>query len=374
MYRLPVLPLDGAWPPPRRDGIAAPLVCLPASWPVQLLCHTQRPQPTTHRPGAVPRQHAAFEAAIPGRPGAGGASAAGAAAAHPPDRCRVLREELLHAAAHAAARGLRGRDSQDGRRRRQPAGQGPAARGGAAGGGGGGRAAAVQRARQGAARAAPAASAARGGGGAGLAPARALRPLRRLAPGPPRPQALPRHCAAGAGGAGGGLDVGVQPIIRPWSQRMAPSARPSCLRHFGSLTRHAAGALSTQAREFEGGPLALSYFLLSQLPVDDDVRQQLLEATSGGWGAGGGGRWERNTAAARLCWEPCFAHTACLPACSGRAAAGRVPAAGGTGKPGLPRLRRAPGPLHRRAAGAAGGVGAGAGAVGKRCTGGGLRI
>lgn len=38
-----------------------------------------------------------------------------------------------------------------------------------------------------------------------------------------------------------------------------------------------------QAREFEGNPLELSYFLLSNLPVDDDVRQQLLEACSGGW-------------------------------------------------------------------------------------------
>lgn len=33
-----------------------------------------------------------------------------------------------------------------------------------------------------------------------------------------------------------------------------------------------------QARSFEGNPLELSYFLLSNLPVDDDVRQQLLEA------------------------------------------------------------------------------------------------
>jgi hypothetical protein len=36
-----------------------------------------------------------------------------------------------------------------------------------------------------------------------------------------------------------------------------------------------------QAREFRGGPLELSYHLLSNLPVDDDVRQQLLEANSG---------------------------------------------------------------------------------------------
>lgn len=39
-----------------------------------------------------------------------------------------------------------------------------------------------------------------------------------------------------------------------------------------------------QAREFEGNPLELSYFLLSQLPVDDDMRQQLLEAKTGVWG------------------------------------------------------------------------------------------
>ena len=38
----------------------------------------------------------------------------------------------------------------------------------------------------------------------------------------------------------------------------------------------------SQARGFEGNPLELSYFLLSNLPVDDDVRQQLLEAKTGG--------------------------------------------------------------------------------------------
>ncbi|EFN59238.1 hypothetical protein CHLNCDRAFT_138225 [Chlorella variabilis] len=39
-------------------------------------------------------------------------------------------------------------------------------------------------------------------------------------------------------------------------------------------------SIAPQAREFEGNPLELSYFLLSNLPVDDDVRQQLLEACS----------------------------------------------------------------------------------------------
>ncbi|KAL4426161.1 hypothetical protein ABPG77_007443 [Micractinium sp. CCAP 211/92] len=37
-------------------------------------------------------------------------------------------------------------------------------------------------------------------------------------------------------------------------------------------------SIAPQAREFEGNPLELSYFLLSNLPVDDDARQQLLEA------------------------------------------------------------------------------------------------
>ncbi|PRW58559.1 cereblon isoform X2 isoform B [Chlorella sorokiniana] len=37
-------------------------------------------------------------------------------------------------------------------------------------------------------------------------------------------------------------------------------------------------SIAPQARGFEGNPLELSYFLLSNLPVDDDVRQQLLEA------------------------------------------------------------------------------------------------
>ena len=46
--------------------------------------------------------------------------------------------------------------------------------------------------------------------------------------------------------------------------------------------------IALQAREFEGNPLELSYFMLSNLPVDDDVRQQLLEAHTGGWVGGCG--------------------------------------------------------------------------------------
>jgi cereblon len=38
--------------------------------------------------------------------------------------------------------------------------------------------------------------------------------------------------------------------------------------------------LRVQAREFEGNPLELSYFLLSNLPVNDNARQQLLEAST----------------------------------------------------------------------------------------------
>lgn len=53
----------------------------------------------------------------------------------------------------------------------------------------------------------------------------------------------------------------------------------------GKASAHAtAPPTALQAREFEGNPLELSYFLLSNLPVDDDVRQQLLEAHTGGWG------------------------------------------------------------------------------------------
>ncbi|KAL4443928.1 hypothetical protein ABPG75_011665 [Micractinium tetrahymenae] len=37
-------------------------------------------------------------------------------------------------------------------------------------------------------------------------------------------------------------------------------------------------SIAPQAREFEGNPLELSYFLISNLPVDDDARQHLLEA------------------------------------------------------------------------------------------------
>ena len=52
----------------------------------------------------------------------------------------------------------------------------------------------------------------------------------------------------------------------------------------GKASAHAtAPPTALQAREFEGNPLELSYFLLSNLPVDDDVRQQLLEAHTGGW-------------------------------------------------------------------------------------------
>lgn len=40
-------------------------------------------------------------------------------------------------------------------------------------------------------------------------------------------------------------------------------------------------SIAPRAREFEGSPLELSYFLLSNLPVDDDARQHLLEWTSG---------------------------------------------------------------------------------------------
>ena len=39
-------------------------------------------------------------------------------------------------------------------------------------------------------------------------------------------------------------------------------------------------SIAPQARQFEGNPLELSYFLLSNLPVDDDVRQQLLEVAT----------------------------------------------------------------------------------------------
>ncbi|KAL4853631.1 Phospholipase A I [Chlorella vulgaris] len=39
-------------------------------------------------------------------------------------------------------------------------------------------------------------------------------------------------------------------------------------------------SIAPQAREFEGNPLELSYFLLSNLPVNDNVRQQLLEAST----------------------------------------------------------------------------------------------
>ena len=41
-----------------------------------------------------------------------------------------------------------------------------------------------------------------------------------------------------------------------------------------------------QVPAFMGDPLALSYWLVSNLPLDDAVRQQLLEAHSG---VGGGG-------------------------------------------------------------------------------------